>query len=66
MRMPNGYGSVYKLSGKRRRPYIVRKTVGWDENGRQIYAIIGYTATRDEGLKLLNTKRAKARDSIAS
>lgn len=53
MRMPNGYGSVYKLSGKRRRPYIVRKTVGWDENGRQIYAIIGYTATRDEGLKLL-------------
>lgn len=25
MRLPNGYGSVYKLSGKRRKPYIARK-----------------------------------------
>lgn len=29
MRLPNGYGSVVKLSGKRRKPYQVRKTVGW-------------------------------------
>ena len=29
MKLPNGYGSVYKLSGKRRKPYAARKTVGW-------------------------------------
>ena len=29
MKLPNGYGSIYKLSGKRRKPWIVRKTVGW-------------------------------------
>ena len=29
MKLPNGYGSVVKLSGKRRKPYQVRKTVGW-------------------------------------
>ena len=29
MKLPNGYGSVVKLSGKRRKPYQVRKTAGW-------------------------------------
>lgn len=29
MKMPNGYGSVTKLSGNRRKPFRVRKTVGW-------------------------------------
>lgn len=29
MKLANGVGTVYKLSGKRRNPYIVRKTVGW-------------------------------------
>ena len=29
MKMPNGYGSVTKLSGNRRNPYRVRKTIGW-------------------------------------
>lgn len=29
MRNPNGYGSVYKLSGNRRKPWIARKTTGW-------------------------------------
>lgn len=53
MRLPNGYGSVYKLSGRRRKPYIARKTIGWDDDGRQIYAIIGYYATRPEALQAL-------------
>lgn len=35
MRLPNGYGSVYKLSGHRRRPYVVKRpsmdgSVPWD------------------------------------
>lgn len=53
MRNPNGFGSVAKLSGNRRRPYIVKKTVGWDDKGHPIYDIIGYTETREEGNILL-------------
>lgn len=30
MRLPNGMGSVHKLSGKRRKPWEVRKTEGWE------------------------------------
>ena len=29
MRNPNGYGTVYKLSGNRRKPFIARVTVCW-------------------------------------
>lgn len=53
MRNPNGYGSVVKLSGNRRRPFMVRKTKGWDDRGYPVYEIIGYTATREEGNILL-------------
>lgn len=53
MRLPSGYGSVTKLSGNRRRPYLVKKTTGWDERGYPIVDIIGYTVTREEGLELL-------------
>lgn len=31
MKLPNGYGTVYKLSGNRRRSYVVKKTI----NGKQ-------------------------------
>lgn len=30
MRHPNGYGSIYKLSGNRRKPWCVRITQGWE------------------------------------
>ncbi len=53
MKHPNGYGSVVKLSGKRRKPFAVRKTVGFNEKGYPIYKAIGYTRTRQEGLVLL-------------
>ena len=58
MKLPNGYGSVVKLSGKRRKPYMVRKTLGWHfdkEKDRQVqdYLIIGYATTRAEGLQML-------------
>lgn len=42
LRNPNGYGSVIKMSGKRRKPYGVRITVGRKDNGRQIYKYLGY------------------------
>ena len=53
MKNPNGYGSVVRLSGNRRRPWAVRKTVGFDHRGYPIYCHIGYTSTREEGLILL-------------
>ncbi|KGQ34662.1 site-specific tyrosine recombinase XerC [Gallibacterium genomosp. 2] len=53
MRLPNGYGSVFRLSGRRRRPYIARKTVGYTENGKQIYNTIGYFETKEEALTAL-------------
>ena len=53
MRLPNGYGSVYKLSGKRRKPFIARKTIGWDDNGKQIYRTIGYYETKKLALQSL-------------
>jgi len=55
MRNPNGYGSVIKLSGNRRRPYRVRKTIGWNEKGHPVYQSLGYTTTREEGMILLAT-----------
>ncbi|MBQ8913910.1 MAG: tyrosine-type recombinase/integrase [Lachnospiraceae bacterium] len=58
MKLPNGYGSVYKLSGKRRKPYIARKTSGWlidDEQGsaKQKYITIGYFQTKAEAITAL-------------
>ena len=53
MKNPNGYGSVVKLSGNRRRPYAVRKTLGINEKGYPIYICLAYTATREEGLLIL-------------
>jgi integrase len=51
-KLPNGYGGVVKLCGKRRKPYAVRVTTGWAED-RQLYAYIGYFETRKEALELL-------------
>lgn len=53
MRLPNGYGSTYKLSGNRRRPWIARKTIGWSDEGKQLYQIIGYFKDRPEALQAL-------------
>lgn len=53
MRLPNGYGSVTKMSGKRRKPWRVRVTVGWTPDGKQIYKNIGTYATRKEALEAL-------------
>lgn len=42
MKRGNGEGSIIKLSGKRRRPYAVRVTVGFTPEGKQKYKYIGY------------------------
>lgn len=53
MRRGNGDGSIIKLSGKRRRPYAVRVTAGWTNDGKQIYKYIGYyTGKREANVAL--------------
>lgn len=50
LRNPNHYGSVVKLSGTRRRPFLVRAGVtGYNDKGHPIFEIIGYAVTREEG-----------------
>ena len=58
--MPNSYGSIEKLSGNRRKPFMVRKTVGWDENGKQIRKIIGYYESRTMALPIFDTCNKKS------
>lgn len=47
MRLPNGYGSIYKLTGNRRRPWVVKKSI----EGKQ--KVLGYFVTQEEALAFL-------------
>lgn len=67
MKLPNGYGTVYKLSGKRRNPYVAKKTKGWEINqetgkAKQLYTTIGYYPTRKEALSALAEYNANPYD----
>lgn len=58
MKLPNGYGSVTKLSGNRRKPYLARVTLGWitdKETGKttQNRVPIGTFKTKKEALQAL-------------
>ncbi len=56
MKLPNGYGSVHKLPGKRRNPFRARKTIGWelvDGKAVQKYVTVGYYPTKSEALQAL-------------
>ena len=53
MRNANGTGSIVKLSGNRRRPYGIRKIIGWKSDGRPIMRYLGYYRTRREAEKAL-------------
>lgn len=59
MRLPNGFGNVSKLSGKRRNPWRARKTTGWEidektQKSKQVYVTIGYYPTRQLALQALS------------
>ena len=58
MKNPNGYGSVYKLTDKRRRkPWVVRVTDSWnivDGKLKRKYKYIGYYETRKEAMQALS------------
>ena len=58
MKLPNGTGSVYKLSGKRRNPWRAVRTKEWiiDSNtglAKQIRFTVGYYPTRKEAIEAL-------------
>ena len=53
MKLPNGYGTVTKLSGKRRKPFCVKITCGYTDDGKQIRKIIDYAETRAKGIQIL-------------
>ena len=58
MNLPNGTGTISKLSGNRRKPYVAKKFVGWksdDEKMRctPMYTSIGTFATKREALRAL-------------
>jgi integrase len=66
MKLPNGYGTVYELSGRRRKPWIARKTVGWTtvtdkntgkEKQKQLFETIGYFETKEKGIDALVLSR---------
>lgn len=59
MKLPNGYGSVYKLSGKRRNPYRAIKTGEWyydEEKDRLVQKrfTIGYFPDKKTALQALS------------
>lgn len=53
MKAPNGYGGITKLSGRRRKPFVVRLTIGHNEKGYPIYKVLGYFKTRAEAMLAL-------------
>ena len=54
MKLPNSYGSITKLKGKRRNPYMVRLTTGKDKNGNQIRTVLGYYSSYAKASAALN------------
>ena len=57
MKFENGKGSVTKLSGKRRKPYLVRSGASYNitEDGqlKENRKVIGYAATKEEAFRML-------------
>lgn len=63
MRLPNNYGTVYKLTGKRRRPWIARKMVGdvvdyATGRVKRLYKTVGYFTTKGEAIAALGAFNA--------
>lgn len=59
MKLPKGYGSAYKLKGRRRKPWIARITTEPDPlTGKQKRIAIGYYTTKKEALDALGKRAA--------
>lgn len=56
LKRANGQGTVYKLPGRRRRPWIARVTIGWTMVGdkpKQLYQTIGYFERESDAVQAL-------------
>ena len=53
LKRPNSTGSVYKLSGRRRKPWVAMLSKGYDKEGKRVRQAIGYYQTKTEALKAL-------------
>ena len=70
IKLPNGYGSIHQLKGRRTNPWRVRKTNGWitdPDTGRakQTYINIGYYPTREKAMQALAEYNANPYDLSA-
>lgn len=68
MKQPNGYGSISKLTGKRRKPFMVRTACTYDTDGtalKESRQILGYYATKKEALMALAEFNANPYDLSA-
>ena len=54
MKLPNGYGSITKLKGNRRNPFVVRITKEIDDEGKQVRVVLGYYPSRTKALEALS------------
>ena len=54
MKRANGTGSIYKLGGRRRKPWAVRVTAGWSTEGKQILKYLGTYTTKREANEALS------------
>lgn len=52
-RLENGFGNISKLSGNRRKPFRARKTIGYNENGNQLYETVGYYKSYTDAFEAL-------------
>ena len=57
MRLPNGFGTCYKLKGNRRKPWVAQAFVGRTDKGRSIYDIVGYYETKKEGIEAIALRK---------
>ena len=66
MKLPNGYGTIYKLSGNRRKPWIAKVPAGFEpaiskktgkEYLKQLYQIIGYFEKKEDAIDALARHR---------
>lgn len=66
-KLPNGYGTIYKMSGKRSKPFRAMKTDKWiidtaTGKSKQLRYTIGYYATREEAMIALANYNANPYD----
>ena len=57
MKLPNSFGTCYRLPGTRRKPWIAREFKGRDEKGMSIYKTIGYFESLQDGMDAISLRR---------